>query len=47
MGVDIPIRFVFAVEIIEREIKHEMFEHIGMVAGMESVAVAEHEREAV
>ena len=43
MGVDIPIGLVFAVEIAEGEKQDEMFEHVGMVAGMEGVAVAEHE----
>ena len=43
MGIDIPIGLVFAVEIAEGEKQDEMFEHVGIVAGMEGVAVAEHE----
>ena len=44
MGVDIPIGLVFVVEIAEGEKQDEMFEYVGMVAGMEGVAVAEHKR---
>ncbi|EFC88667.1 hypothetical protein NEIMUCOT_04716 [Neisseria mucosa ATCC 25996] len=44
VGVDIPIRFVFEVEIFQRKEEGEMFEHIGVIAGMEGVAVAEHGR---
>ena len=46
MRIDIPIRLVFAVEIFEDEEKGKVLEHIGMVAGMEGVAVAEHDRAA-
>jgi putative regulatory protein recX len=42
VGVDIPIGLVFAVEVAEGEKQDKMFEHVGMVAGMEGVAVAEH-----
>ena len=42
MGVDIPIGLVFAVEVAESKKQNKMFEYVGMVAGMEGVAVAEH-----
>ena len=44
--IDIPIRLVFAVEIFEDEEEGKVLEHIGMVAGMEGVAVAKHDRAA-
>ena len=44
MGIDIPIGLVFLIEVIQRQEKDEMLDHIGMVAGMEGVAVAEHKR---
>ena len=44
MGIDIPIGLVFLIEVIKRQEKDEMLDHIGMVAGMEGVAVAEHKR---
>ena len=47
MGVDIPIGLVFAVEVAEGEKQDKMFEHVGMVTGMEGVAVAEHRRRSV
>ena len=40
--INIPIGFVFFVEILQDEEKCEMFEHVGMVAGVECVSVTEH-----
>lgn len=40
--IDIPIGFVFFVEILQDEEKCEMFEHVGVVAGVECVSVTEH-----
>lgn len=42
MGIDIGIGFVFAVVIVQNKIQNQMFEHVGMVAGVKSVTVAEH-----
>ena len=43
MGIDIGIGFVFAVVIVQNKIQNQMFEHVGMVAGVKSVTVAEHD----
>ena len=42
MGVDIPVRRGFTVEVIEHLNQHHMLENIGMVAGVVGVAIAEH-----
>ena len=47
VGVDVPIGFVFAVEVIQHQPKDKMFEHVGMVAGVKGVSVAEHGEKAV
>ena len=47
VGVDVPIGVVFAVEVIQHQPKDKMFEHVGMVAGVKGVSVAEHGEKAV
>ena len=42
MGVDVGIGFVFAVVIIQDQLQNKVFEHVGVVAGVKSVTVAEH-----
>ena len=42
MGIDIGIGFVFAVVIVQNKIQNQMFEHVGMVAGVKCMTVAEH-----
>lgn len=42
MCIDIPIGFVFTVEIIQNQPQSEMFQYIGMIAGMKSMSVTEH-----
>jgi hypothetical protein len=43
MGVDVPERFVFLCQIVQQQHFDVVFENIGVIAGMEGVAVTEHD----
>jgi len=42
VGVYIPIGFVFLVVVVEDGVEREVFEHVGVIACVVGVAVAEH-----
>jgi hypothetical protein len=44
VGVDVPVGFVFLRQIAQQFQFNQVLEHIGMVAGVKSVAVTQHEK---
>jgi len=42
VGVYVPIGFVFLVVVVEDGVEREVFEHVGVIACVVGVAVAEH-----
>ena len=47
MGVDDPERFVLLPQIAAQLDEHKMLQHIGVIAGMKGVTVAQHDRDVV
>jgi hypothetical protein len=47
MGVDDPERLVFLPKIAAQLDEHKMLQHIGVIAGMKGVAIAQHDRNVV
>jgi hypothetical protein len=41
MGVDHPVRVFFLIEVIKNMHQNAVFKHVGVVGGMECVAIAE------
>ena len=42
MGIDVVERRVFLLQVFDQLHQHKVLEHVGMIAGMEGVAVAQH-----
>jgi hypothetical protein len=42
VGVDVPVGLVLLVEVFEQLDEHEVLEHVGVVAGVEGVAITQH-----
>jgi hypothetical protein len=43
MGINVPERFIFLSQIAQQLHLDEVFQHIGVIAGMKGMAVTQHE----